>query len=658
MKKSIVVFFVVFVSVFLSLSTLHSFMGQVQAKNIPDIDRQQSLPIEMINQQGGSTFDVALQGDYAFVGVGPRLLILNVADTANPVLVSKTDVFSGVVTNVTVDNQHVYLSAGGDFVIVDVQNVANPVVTAVYDMPGRTQGIAISGTTAFVAEAWFYIGSQPQGGGLYTFDVSDPANPSLLDYFDTSSSASDVALAGDYAYVTIEYPPSYPPNILPGLYVFDISDPSAITQVNATGPLADGVTIAGNILYVAAQYNGLEIYDITQPMTPTFLTAHTGPFWAKDVTVVDHIAYVAGSSGGLRLIDVTTPGSPSDLGNYDLPGLAGALKVAVQGNQAFVAYDPIGLHIVDVSDGMNPTETAVYNPTGWVRTMTKAGNLLYLSEAENGIRILNATDLSEVGFYSEATSVYDLVIEGNYAYFVNSSGLHILDISNSTAVTETGYLSMSGSSWRLQVVGNYAYIAGGSNGMRVVDISSSGTPIEAGSFADTPGSNIIDYVTDLTISGTLAYLADSSNGLHIVDISDPMSPSEVVSASVGYINEVEVLNQYAYAFSAQTVHIIDVSNPGSPSELISQTVTTNNIENTLLSDGKLYITEEGGGLRILDLTNPIAPVEVFATELAGYTWGVAVDNGTAFVADGEAGFYIFGQPIIFTDFIYLPTVIR
>jgi hypothetical protein len=153
-------------------------------------------------------------------------------------------------------------------------------------------------------------------------------------------------------------------------------------------------------------------------------------------------------------------------------------------------------------------------------------------------------------------------------------------------------------------------------------------------------------------------LADGSNGLRIVDISDPMLPSEVVSANVGFIDEVQVLNQYAYAFAAQTVHIIDVSNPGSPNELISQTVTTDYIENTLLSDGKLYITEEGGGLRILDLTNPIAPVEVFATELAGYTWGVAVDNGTAYVADGNAGLYIFGKLINFTDYIYLPAVLR
>jgi hypothetical protein len=327
----------------------------------------------------------------------------------------------------------------------------------------------------------------------------------------------------------------------------------------------------------------------------------------------------------------------------------------VKGDQAFLAYDPIGLHIVNVTDSMNPVETAVYNPTGWVRTVTKTGNFLYVSEAENGIRILNAADLTELGFYSEAPSVLDLVVRDNYAYFVNNfSGLHILDVSNTTAVTKTGYLTLPGLPQRLQVAGNYAYVAAGGSGMRVIDISLPDTPVEVGHFFDSSG----DYVDDLAVSGTLAYLANTSSGLRIIDISNPTSPSEVGLANVGYINEVEVFNQYAYAFEDQILHIVDVSIPGSPHEVISQTVTTNSIKNTLLSDGKLYLTEEGGGMRILDLANPTAPVEVFTTDLAGYTWDVAVDNGMVYVAAAEAGFYIFGKPITFTDFVYLPTVLR
>lgn len=657
-KKSIVVFFVVFVSVFLSLSTLHSFLGQVQAQNIPAIDRQQSLPIEMIHQQGGSTYDVALQGDYAFVGVGPRLLILNVADAANPVLVGKTDVFSGVVTNVTVENQHVYLSAGGDFAIVDVQNGASPVVTAVYDMPGYARGIAISGTTAFVAEAWYWYGGQYHGGGLYAFDISNPANPSLLDHFETSASASDVALAGSYAYVTIEYSDTTPG---PGTFVIDVSNPGSLSQANLfPTPLADGVTAAGNVLYVAAQDYGVGIFDITQPTTPVLLTVHSGAFWARDIAVVGNRAYIAGSTAGLRILDVTTPASPLDLGSYGVSGLARVLKVAVDGNQAYVAYDPVGLHVVDVTDSMNPVETAVYNPTGWVGSVAKSGNLLYAAEAENGIRIYNVSSPyspTEIGFYPK-TAVSLLTVKNNYAYFVNSMGLHILDVSNTDAVTETGSLALSDWPRGLQVIPNYAYLAIGGDGMRIIDIASPTTPVEVGAFADEPGIDNVDYVSDLTISGTLAYLADSDNGLKIVDISNVTDPSELGAIDVGYIENVEVYSHYAYAFDWQNLYVVDVSNPATPAAVITQTVSDDSIRSTLFTDGYLYVTEEGGGMRILDLANPAAPVEVFATDLAGYTWDVAVDNGTVYVAAAEAGFYVFGNPITFTDFIYLPAVLR
>ena len=659
MKKSIVVFVVVFVSVFLFLSTLYSFSKEVQALNIPNVDPQ-NLPLEMTQQQGGSTYDVALQGDFAFVGVGPRLLVLNVADAAHPVLVSQTDVFSGVVTNLTVENQHVYLSAGSNFAIVDVQDVANPVVTAVSPMPGSPRGIVISGTTAFVAEAWHWYGGQHHGGGLYAFDVTNPANPSLLDHFETSASASDVALSGSYAYVTIDYADTSPG---PGTFVIDVSDPGNLSQANLfMTPWADGVTVAGQVLYIAAQDSGVGIFDITQPTTPAFLTVKTGPFSARDVAVVGNRAHVAGSTGGLRLLDVTVPASPVDLGSYDLPGFARALKVAVAGNQAFVAYDPIGLHIVDVTDNHNLVNTAVYNPTGWVRTVAKDANFLYLAEAENGIRILHAADLSEVGFYSEATSVYDLVIVGDYAYFVNGSGLSILDVSNTTAVTETGHLTTPGNPQRLQISGHYAYIAAGGladGGMRIIDVSSPAAPVEVGAFSDESGIGNIDYVRDLTISGTLAYLADSSNGLRIVDISNATNPSEVGSNAAGYIKNVEVFDQYAYAFDGQNLYVIDVSNPAAPNQVVSQTLTSDgSISNTSLANGYLYVTEEGGDLHMLDLANPVAPIEVFATAVAGYAWGVAVDNGAVYVAAAEAGLYTFGEPAMYTDFIYLPAVLR
>jgi len=58
---------------------------------------QQSQNVELVGQIGGSTWAVAVQGNYAYIGVGPRLVILNTADPAHPVVVGQTGVLPGVV---------------------------------------------------------------------------------------------------------------------------------------------------------------------------------------------------------------------------------------------------------------------------------------------------------------------------------------------------------------------------------------------------------------------------------------------------------------------------------------------------------------------------------------------------------------------------------
>jgi len=58
--------------------------------------------VELVGQIGGATYAVAVQGNYAYVGVGPRLVILNTADLTNPVVVGQTGVLPGIVEDLVV----------------------------------------------------------------------------------------------------------------------------------------------------------------------------------------------------------------------------------------------------------------------------------------------------------------------------------------------------------------------------------------------------------------------------------------------------------------------------------------------------------------------------------------------------------------------------
>ncbi|QLQ08339.1 MAG: hypothetical protein HZY76_21675 [Anaerolineae bacterium] len=50
-----------------------------------------ALDIQVIGQIGGPAYAVAVVGGYAYVGVGPRLAILNVTNPANPTLLGLAD---------------------------------------------------------------------------------------------------------------------------------------------------------------------------------------------------------------------------------------------------------------------------------------------------------------------------------------------------------------------------------------------------------------------------------------------------------------------------------------------------------------------------------------------------------------------------------------
>jgi hypothetical protein len=52
---------------------------------------------EIVGQIGGSSYAVAVQGDYAYLGVGPRLVVLDISDPSDPTMLGQTDVLGDVV---------------------------------------------------------------------------------------------------------------------------------------------------------------------------------------------------------------------------------------------------------------------------------------------------------------------------------------------------------------------------------------------------------------------------------------------------------------------------------------------------------------------------------------------------------------------------------
>ena len=220
--------------------------------------------LQIIGQIGGTSSAVAVQGDYAYLGVGPRVAVLNVSDPANPTMLGQTSVLLGLVQDVAVAGQYVYVGVErsvvyvedyAHFWIFDASDPTNPTEAGSYDSPScincPTYGVAVSGQYAYLADG---------AEGLRIVDISDPTNVVQVGYYNPGWYewfAKDVTIVDDIAYVITSS----------GLHIIDVSDPANPYQVGSyhTPGSPRGVAVADNVAYVADFYD-LRIIDVSNPV--------------------------------------------------------------------------------------------------------------------------------------------------------------------------------------------------------------------------------------------------------------------------------------------------------------------------------------------------------------------------------------------------------
>ena len=137
--------FILVVSLVLVLSTSGALAEPGIAAN-PAAPQQQAQNVELVGQVGGDANAVAVQSAYAYVGVGPRLVILDVSDPAHPAVVGRTGVLPGAVSGVAVAGDYAYVAdQDSGLRIVDISNPATPSETGFCDTPGSAYGVAVAG---------------------------------------------------------------------------------------------------------------------------------------------------------------------------------------------------------------------------------------------------------------------------------------------------------------------------------------------------------------------------------------------------------------------------------------------------------------------------------------------------------------------------------
>jgi len=420
-------------------------------------------------------------------------------------------------------------------------------------------------------------------GSLGVFSLGDVNNDGILDLVGghnggtshlSLGTAVSYPLSGTYESPVMDIGQHYGFNT----FQFNVDTTPVGTSVSVDVRAGDTPTFDGSWSTISSVASGVDVSSLGSrryfqyvvslsttdtTATPMLLDAAVGYLKYAGGTNV----YVEGSNANAS-VDLAFAWAPASVSQYDVfYNLFG--KATYRDGYLYSADDPgnanARFRIIDVSD---PTAPALVASTG------------------HGHRI------------------YDVDIDGNYAYVGVVTGLAIVDISNPTAPVTVGTLSVPGWTFSVEKVGNYVYMGSWqTSGFLIVDVTNPAAPTLVGSYDTAGNATYVSYVNGYV------YLSEgtTTEGMLIFDVSDPTDPQLVNTLITGGVpGYVAVKGNIAYMGDSTGMRIYDVTNPAAPVLLTTSSLAVSSYAPIVISGNLLY-TASGNQARVLDISNPVVP---------------------------------------------------
>jgi hypothetical protein len=560
-------------------------------------------------------------------------------------------------------------------------------------MPTRTPiQLELIGHVGGTIEAMVVRGRYAYVGGEYGFSVLDVSNPSqVVEVGYLVLPVADLEVVGKYAYVAAKEA---------GLQVVDISDPLAPLRVGAYVTSGEAVAIAVESgesrrrAYLSIAKKGLWMIDVSDAAKPIEIGSYKLDAWIGDVSMLSidaaqTFAYLA-TSDGLRVVNVSVPQSPVDVASL----FRWAGRVIVQGGFAYViASDDDStfenVHIVNVSNPVAPAVVGRYSSCVRDIALTEE-EFIYIVNCD-GSEIVSVSDPTKPAWAASSFPDYTpcdflvrgvLAVAGNQVYAVNWQGLHIIDVSDPVAPTSVGLYNTLPGANNLVVSDEYAYVVGGVScnsqahwgQMNLLDVSNPVRPAIVETYKlPYPAYNVVWADRHLYIpqghcsfggaycSGGLT-VSDSSSQADLAQASYFDVPLvsvpyyELAAADSWLISDVAVAGNHVFAVGfpysypgnysggMQVLRMTGWSTPTAMSVITSglSSAIWEPYGITVANGGSpqyAYIADYNYGLRVVDILDPLFPIEIGSYE-ADEATDVAVLGHYAYIARSEKGLLV------------------
>nr|MDQ3283646.1 hypothetical protein [Acidobacteriota bacterium] len=247
------------------------------------------------------------------------------------------------------------------------------------------------------------------------------------------------------------------------------------------------VSPLGQRTFVKTKFAAAFALPTTMPMDPLRKTQFLPENEEQAIHPLYRYAYIADREEGLVLVDITTltDGNPSN--NFLSRALTfnpdhlldGANAIAVAGRWLLIGADR-GLIVLDVNEPLKPRVVSTLNgiskPTG-------------------------------------------IAVQFRYAFVTDASGLRTIDITDPAKPRIAANVSIADAR-NVYVARTYAYVAGGKQGVVIVDVERPEKPFIDQVFREGL-HEVHDVKVGSTNASTFAYVADGEGGLKILQLTSP-----------------------------------------------------------------------------------------------------------------------------------------